>query len=679
MRKLFFVFVIFIPAFAALSFYFLQDRTGEDTRDIVVQFVTYNDYGNNLYIDNVLTGIQNNDDIAVTSIFNIPYDTTYSVYQSGTDTVSPIVTVSNIGRNAIPGTVAIHLSIEPGGYFDTDTLPQVQTGQSTEMTFAPFIYKIGTPYYFKAYVSYEADTNHVNDTLFQYSIILPGYERNVLYEEVTSDSSASCANNNGFLDAFVNTNIEKVTAIKYHTNLLGRDTFYVQNPVPQDARRRYYFTASVPTTLADGKITVSVPYGDSVNLYRPYFSRLEKGTPVTMSVTDERIGGDSIRTTVNVNIISAMRPGDYRLRLCAVERLVVDSLENFFNNPFFYDVFREMYPDTNGIFINTAPGTYQYEYTYYRAPGWVDSMIYTAAFIQDDKTKEVYNCAKGRNIVLNEIKQISTIRPGKTDPLNVSYQYKGSLPYTPLVDSIQTTLNVEMFEAYFPPIGWKLFNQDGYITFDKCFGANGPSLGGSHSVLMDFFDYNIIGSKDSIYSKVYSGLLSIDTIRFDYAYAQYSTFNVDSLVVNISTDGGLTFPYEIFRKGGLQLATAPQITSFFIPQNATQWRTYKYSLDGIVSVNNNFSGIPLKFTLNQNFPNPFNPSTVITYELPVSSDVSLNVYDVTGRLMTRLVNEMQRAGKYEVSFDGKNLSSGVYFYQILTDGFADTKRMVLVK
>ncbi len=89
--------------------------------------------------------------------------------------------------------------------------------------------------------------------------------------------------------------------------------------------------------------------------------------------------------------------------------------------------------------------------------------------------------------------------------------------------------------------------------------------------------------------------------------------------------------------------------------------------------------IPSSFSLSQNYPNPFNPSTVISYQLPVISDVVIKVYDVQGREVQTLVNERMQAGTYEVSFDGSGLNSGVYFYRMVTDGFSETKRMMLVK
>ena len=88
---------------------------------------------------------------------------------------------------------------------------------------------------------------------------------------------------------------------------------------------------------------------------------------------------------------------------------------------------------------------------------------------------------------------------------------------------------------------------------------------------------------------------------------------------------------------------------------------------------------PNQFTLGQNYPNPFNPSTTISYYLPKSSNVELKVFDALGNLVTTLVNRQQSAGKYDVRFDGSNLTSGVYFYQLTADGFKATKKFILLK
>ncbi|MEO8512167.1 MAG: T9SS type A sorting domain-containing protein [Ignavibacteria bacterium] len=95
---------------------------------------------------------------------------------------------------------------------------------------------------------------------------------------------------------------------------------------------------------------------------------------------------------------------------------------------------------------------------------------------------------------------------------------------------------------------------------------------------------------------------------------------------------------------------------------------------------NQYSGeIPGGFWLGDAYPNPFNPSTRIKFDIPVSENVKLAVYDVTGREVSILVNEQLSAGKYEVTFAGENLASGIYFYNIRMGNFSQTKRLILVK
>ncbi|MGA8265493.1 MAG: T9SS type A sorting domain-containing protein, partial [Ignavibacteriaceae bacterium] len=89
--------------------------------------------------------------------------------------------------------------------------------------------------------------------------------------------------------------------------------------------------------------------------------------------------------------------------------------------------------------------------------------------------------------------------------------------------------------------------------------------------------------------------------------------------------------------------------------------------------------IPQKYYLSQNYPNPFNPSSIINYEIPKSSLVTLKVYDVLGREVATLVNEEKHTGRYNVTFSASKYSSGVYFYRITAGNFSQIKKMVLLK
>lgn len=89
--------------------------------------------------------------------------------------------------------------------------------------------------------------------------------------------------------------------------------------------------------------------------------------------------------------------------------------------------------------------------------------------------------------------------------------------------------------------------------------------------------------------------------------------------------------------------------------------------------------LPDKFRLEQNYPNPFNPVTKIRFSIPEHSNVKLFVYDVTGRLVTELVNSVLNAGEYETEFNALNITSGVYFYTLRAGNFTDTKKLIVIK
>lgn len=88
---------------------------------------------------------------------------------------------------------------------------------------------------------------------------------------------------------------------------------------------------------------------------------------------------------------------------------------------------------------------------------------------------------------------------------------------------------------------------------------------------------------------------------------------------------------------------------------------------------------PNVFALEQNFPNPFNPSTTIKYQVPAAGLVTLTVYNVVGQQVATLVNQVQEAAAYETSFDASHLSSGLYFYTLRSGSFVSTKKMMLLK
>ncbi|MEO8210730.1 MAG: T9SS type A sorting domain-containing protein [bacterium] len=89
--------------------------------------------------------------------------------------------------------------------------------------------------------------------------------------------------------------------------------------------------------------------------------------------------------------------------------------------------------------------------------------------------------------------------------------------------------------------------------------------------------------------------------------------------------------------------------------------------------------VPSKFELSQNFPNPFNPSTTINFDMPIDGFVSLKIFNSSGKEVATLLNESRTSGYHSVNFDASNLSSGIYYYKLETNNFSKVMKMALIK
>jgi hypothetical protein len=106
---------------------------------------------------------------------------------------------------------------------------------------------------------------------------------------------------------------------------------------------------------------------------------------------------------------------------------------------------------------------------------------------------------------------------------------------------------------------------------------------------------------------------------------------------------------------------------------------YSFKLSGNLTGVKETTIVPKEFALEQNYPNPFNPDTKIKYELPAKGFVTIKVFDVLGKELVTLVNEDKNPGNYVVTFNGSGFSSGVYFYQLKSGSFIETKKFLLLK
>ncbi len=114
-----------------------------------------------------------------------------------------------------------------------------------------------------------------------------------------------------------------------------------------------------------------------------------------------------------------------------------------------------------------------------------------------------------------------------------------------------------------------------------------------------------------------------------------------------------------------------------------EYRLKQIDFDGSYTYSNTQSVevdlVPVKYSLSQNFPNPFNPSTKIKYTLPEKTMVVIKVYDVLGKEVAELIKGVKEAGDYEIEFKANNLQSGIYFYRVEAGNFVQTKKMILLK
>lgn len=323
--------------------------------------------------------------------------------------------------------------------------------------------------------------------------------KKVLIEDFTSSTCGPCASLNPSFHAWVDERRNDLTVVSFHMNwpAPNNDPMYLANPSENTTRRNYYGVNSIPEIIMEGIKTYIGTIGGMTTWFN-YFTAIT--TPVAITISDTRVAPDSMVTNVQITNLSALPSGTYTLKVFAVEHSIYIASDPGLTNGehTFPDVFRKALTSINGNSISGNAGTYNFQYRYRKDPAWVDSMMYTVAFVQNDVDKSLMN-AKSSN---------------------------------------------------------------------------------------------------------YDNLTAVD-------------------------------PYS--------------------------------------------NEVPSSFALFQNYPNPFNPTTNIKFNLPKSGFVTLKLYDILGNEVQSLVSGIQQAGVYNITVDGSNLASGVYFYTLRTDSYLETKKMALIK
>jgi hypothetical protein len=186
--------------------------------------------------------------------------------------------------------------------------------------------------------------------------------------------------------------------------------------------------------------------------------------------------------------------------------------------------------------------------------------------------------------------------------------------------------------------------------------------------------YSIVKTSDGGYaltgaiSDFGSGSSDYCIIKFDAGWNTCGSISISTF--NVGSGGTISSPVSLVN------SPTPTVTT---PSPTTGTGGILTSMCGVTGVQQETTGLPKEYSLSQNYPNPFNPATKINYSIPKQGLVMLKVYDIFGREVKTLVNDVLTSGDYTVEFEGSNLSSGIYFYKLKSGNFSETQRMVLIK
>jgi uncharacterized delta-60 repeat protein len=192
----------------------------------------------------------------------------------------------------------------------------------------------------------------------------------------------------------------------------------------------------------------------------------------------------------------------------------------------------------------------------------------------------------------------------------------------------------------------------------------------------NYLDYAYSIVLDDFGNSYVTGATEISTYDFDYATIKYDSDGNEKWVIKYNGTGELN---DYANSVCIDNSGYVYVTGFSMGVG-TGWdfATIKYTQTPS-SLEENPQNIPAVFKLYENYPNPFNPSTTISWQSPVGSWQTLKVYDVLGNEVVTLVDEFRGAGRYEVNFNASNLPSGIYFYKLQAGDYVQTRKMILLK
>ena len=197
-------------------------------------------------------------------------------------------------------------------------------------------------------------------------------------------------------------------------------------------------------------------------------------------------------------------------------------------------------------------------------------------------------------------------------------------------------------------------------------------------------DQRLTNNTNNAYS--YSPSIAVSGSNVHLVWYGNRDSNTDEIYYNRSQDGGVTWGTDTRLTNNSSVSNFPSIEvsgsilHVVYCDNAIGWKIYYLrNLTGNVGIQNISTETPSKYSLSQNYPNPFNSTSNLKFQIVNTEDVKLIVYDIMGKEVQTLVNERLQPGTYEAAFDASSLNTGVYFYKLITNGFTETKKMLMIK
>ena len=213
------------------------------------------------------------------------------------------------------------------------------------------------------------------------------------------------------------------------------------------------------------------------------------------------------------------------------------------------------------------------------------------------------------------------------------------------------------------------FNQSYQIGMDTLYYGLITTQSKANPFINDYDDYSIYLNTNT--------LLNIKAINIPVPQFSIAIFDTTYALKFIKFSNALSqIDTTVLLSSGkyyLEIEAQPDSFSWMFP--------YAFTLHGtpMTSVESNLTLVSQSYRLEQNFPNPFNPSTTISYRLPTQCQVTLKVFDVLGREVATLVSQVEEPGYKSVNFDASGLSSGMYYYRLQAGNFVETKKLLLMK